>query len=115
MIFPELFPDCETEHLAQIFAENRIAEKLFRQSFGRRKEDRQVDRQDRHAEYLDRQEIKRQAEYEQSSQEVIIILKNLQNPKGISRLVHYCLVQYNTLYTVQYMVYVQYNTWYKVK
>ena len=62
LIFPELFPACETEHLAQIFAENRIAEKLFRQSFGRRKEDRQVDRQDRHAEYLDRQEIKRQAE-----------------------------------------------------
>ena len=29
MIFPELFPACETEHLAQIFAENRIAEKLF--------------------------------------------------------------------------------------
>ena len=57
MIFPELFPACETEHLAQIFAENRIAEKLFRQSFGRRKEDRQVDRQDRHAEYLDRQEF----------------------------------------------------------
>ena len=58
MIFPELFPDCETEHLAQIFAENRIAEKLFELVIWQKEGGhRHKDRQDRHAEYLDRQEF----------------------------------------------------------